>query len=529
MKSTLKLLALFLLWSGITFSQTSKTDTVRIYFQQDQSQLNAEGKKVLKNLGENSEKYESAIINGRASEEGETDYNQKLSAKRNKSIYRYLEDLKFDVPVSQNVLGENHPVCPNKGRDKMAANRMVEIILNKKPTDQELMDGFFADRSPEAKEYEFDPGKGIRILNSDNLYIYVPPYAFQFPNGQTPTGKVKLMVKQVKSAEEMILSGFHTESDHGLLQTAGMFDVQAYKGKQPLQLKPNSEIVFQVPADSIYRDMQIFQLKDSSNEWKADGDGAKIKTVDYKFNYNLFFKKNLTAQEEIEMKKNIAVLKYERRNMLDILIGGLARNKEEDKINRLIELFSIQAINMTTSDQLPAASTGTALYEKKTQRVLKMNDDQFVNLDFLAVTAITSTINDSVSSWIELPEVIDLQNAVLKYYELKFSKLMLLNCDRFASSPNKTDFVVSTDDFKSCRTYLIFPSINGLVPGKNIEKGKATFFNMPRGESSVVFAMGVKNGKWYYAKKQLKISNAEEKLEWQQADWPQIQKEMKNI
>jgi hypothetical protein len=103
-----------------------------------------------------------------------------------------------------------------------------------------------------------------------------------------------------------------------------------------------------------------------------------------------------------------------------------------------------------------------------------------------------------------------------KQYNFSISSLGWINCDKFMNSrTQKVPFIVNTGNgFENeyFESFLIFKDFNGIMAG-SWQNGTITFPNIPLGQKVSAVCIGVKDGKAYYAIKDLQVSNDEVSLE----------------
>ena len=75
--------------------------------------------------------------------------------------------------------------------------------------------------------------------------IYITANSLEFENGNTPTKKITISLKEVYTIAETILNNLSTTSNEQLLETSGMIKLMASSDNKNLNLKPNSSIKLQ--------------------------------------------------------------------------------------------------------------------------------------------------------------------------------------------------------------------------------------------------------------------------------------------
>lgn len=110
------------------------TMTGKNHFSFDESSLTEDGKKVIRKISEEINKNSKKgilAIEGHTDSIGTTEYNQKLSEKRAKSVEKeFKENLKTEITYNTKGYGKNKPVADNTTPEGRAKNRRVDIKFN---------------------------------------------------------------------------------------------------------------------------------------------------------------------------------------------------------------------------------------------------------------------------------------------------------------------------------------------------------------------------------------------------------------
>lgn len=107
--------------------------------------------------------------------------------------------------------------------------------------------------------YEIDIDRDTTIITSGGSRITYNKGSLMTDAGKVVHGKAILEFKEFTSLENMILGGMSTTSDGKILQTGGMFYINAVTvNATPLKIKPGKEILVDIPTNGGYDDMQYF-------------------------------------------------------------------------------------------------------------------------------------------------------------------------------------------------------------------------------------------------------------------------------
>ncbi len=100
------------------------------------------------------------------------------------------------------------------------------------------------------------------ILETQNGIVFlIPNDAFVDSNQQIINGSIQLEIKEALDPMTIMTSGLTTLHNGKLLETGGMFFVEATKDSQQLEIHPEKEIIADIPTFDYKNDMQLFDGK----------------------------------------------------------------------------------------------------------------------------------------------------------------------------------------------------------------------------------------------------------------------------
>ncbi len=108
------------------------------------------------------------------------------------------------------------------------------------------------------------------IETNGGMVMYVPANCFVDEKGNPIKGEVELEVKEALNTAEIIKAGLESKSGDRLLESAGMFYVNARKNGKTIHVDPKSGIYIEIPTDEIKPGMQLFEgerKEDGSIDW----------------------------------------------------------------------------------------------------------------------------------------------------------------------------------------------------------------------------------------------------------------------
>lgn len=118
-----------------------------------------------------------------------------------------------------------------------------------------------ADKNLPTQIFSIDPNKDTVLETEGGIVFAVPAGAFL--NAKEP---LTLEVREALTPMDIMKAGLSTMSDGKLLETGGMFYLNARNGEQSLKINPEKPVYANVPTNEIKPDMMLF-----SAERKADG------------------------------------------------------------------------------------------------------------------------------------------------------------------------------------------------------------------------------------------------------------------
>ena len=102
------------------------------------------------------------------------------------------------------------------------------------------------------------------------IVLSIPANGFLDKNARPVTGKLTLIIKEALDPASIIRAGLSTRSGDQLLETGGMFYIDAIEAGQHLKIDPTHGIYTEVPTDSVKPGMQLFsgqRLPDGTIDW----------------------------------------------------------------------------------------------------------------------------------------------------------------------------------------------------------------------------------------------------------------------
>ena len=123
-----------------------------------------------------------------------------------------------------------------------------------------------ADKRLESQVFKLNPLRDTIIEAKNGIVFSIPAKAFLNKQGETPTETIDVEIKEAMTASEIIKAGLSTMNNDKLLETGGMFYVNARDGKENLTIDKSKPLNANVPVNNNKKDMMLFK-----GERKADG------------------------------------------------------------------------------------------------------------------------------------------------------------------------------------------------------------------------------------------------------------------
>lgn len=127
-----------------------------------------------------------------------------------------------------------------------------------------------ADRRLRPQTFVLNAASDTVIETKGGMVLAIPANDFLDDKGQPVKGSVQLIIKEALDAASIIEAGLSSQSGARLLESGGMFYVDARQDGKSLRIDPSNGIYTQVPADTIKTGMQLFsgkRMPDGSIDW----------------------------------------------------------------------------------------------------------------------------------------------------------------------------------------------------------------------------------------------------------------------
>jgi len=123
-----------------------------------------------------------------------------------------------------------------------------------------------------ADTYVIDTETDTTLVHSTGSLIAVPQNAFITPDGKDVRGKVQLKYREFHDPIAIAMAGIPMEYDSAgkqyLLESAGMFEIEAFQDGKPLQLRPGKTLDVQLVSRTNENDYNIYYLDTVQRKWE---------------------------------------------------------------------------------------------------------------------------------------------------------------------------------------------------------------------------------------------------------------------
>lgn len=127
-----------------------------------------------------------------------------------------------------------------------------------------------ADKYLEPQNFELNADQDTVVETADGIVIAIPANSFLDANGQPAKGKIQLEVKEALNSADIMKAGLNTKSGDKLLETGGMFYINARQDGASLKIDTKNPLYAEIPTDEVKPGMQLFEgkrLADGSIDW----------------------------------------------------------------------------------------------------------------------------------------------------------------------------------------------------------------------------------------------------------------------
>jgi len=256
------LLFSFLVFTSFTLLQAQSIEKkYTLFFETNSSELSPVSKASLDSLVgllENAGFY-SVELTAHTDQKGSNGFNEILSAKRENVASSYLiESGLIASRLNGQHFGEAVPALNLDNTEDIPENRRVEIKVRYQVFEgvEEVLK-FTSVQSEQAFQFEDD---GIQEVKGEKgTQLLIPSDAFQTADGKLVSNKdVVFVLEEFPGLGHAIQNQLTTLSGGQILESGGMFKMEATYQGEPLELRTGKKIDVQMPSDNMQKGMKVF-------------------------------------------------------------------------------------------------------------------------------------------------------------------------------------------------------------------------------------------------------------------------------
>src|ERR1700756_746614 len=141
-----------------------------------------------------------------------------------------------------------------------------------------------ADKYLSPQVFEINGNADTVLETGNGLIVAIPAGAFYNKHGEEVKDNIEIEIKEALTPADIMAAGLSTTSDGRLLETGGMFYINARQNGENLNVAKNKGLYVNVPTDKIKKDMMLFEgqrLDNGQINWtKPIPFENKLSTVD---------------------------------------------------------------------------------------------------------------------------------------------------------------------------------------------------------------------------------------------------------
>lgn len=387
--------------------------------------------------------------------------------------------------------------------------------------------------------FEIFADKDTVLVGNEGTQLSIKANSFTTPEGEFSQGLVQLKLQEFYQFNDMLLANLNTTTKGKLLETGGMFYIEATTNGQPLSLKNNTTISVVVPNEKPKSGMQVYY---SNNEQKGKdwsllaqtSSNDTIKTIKLPLKQYICHKK---FEEEIiigagkkKIKQNVLL------NSEEIVYPFIINKQNRAKFDTIKIVIDVNSKGHITKQKVINFQKSTNLSGKKLKvfcekrgflsrrrfyNIVMYNSknifvtSKFTNNDLLKYLAnnpistknrrivlTLTTYTTNFDRYIQPQNIGEIPNA----YLFDIQKLGWVNIDKLYKENRKpVDFVIKADEYTDVK--IIFPALNAIRTWEESTSTEKRITNMPAQADVKIIAIRTINGKPSLAYKNTYISD----------------------
>lgn len=374
-----------------------------------------------------------------------------------------------------------------------------------------------------------DASRGAELKGKDGTVLVFPPNCFVNENGDRVSGRIKIIIEEYYDLTGMLDADLSTSSGKKLLETAGMVNIQAYSGRENLDIAEGAtyEIAFPKKGNT-KNDFQLFygaRNEDGILDWRLAEEGGEVRQDEIVSSENTVFpdvENNCFIQiTESRLRRGTRISNMDFFNWQ--LMNGQTLNQwfvgnfnpdllmlekycREDlrtgitfHVNRKGEFqdYYISQTGHLEYDRVLAGFLSTMPPLKLDVLMPDYTDDHACMLVFSSreMSASESVVNDFARRHKNDKELSNVETSELDYYIYSSTSLGWINCDRFVPEEGElVDLKINAKGGNDAMVSMVFDDTNSILKAR-LEDGLFVFTGIPKAKDVRIIGVNNSGGK----------------------------------
>lgn len=365
--------------------------------------------------------------------------------------------------------------------------------------------------APEITEVEIEHGhRAFTLEGKKGFYIDVPEYAFVDKEGNLVTGEVKMELTEYTSNADFAGAGLTCQTTEGfMLETGGMINLEAYSGKEKIQLAEGKSIsirIKDIPQGQGYREFYGVGSEQVSWSMRPPLQQKSVFDTSTLNGYTIV----LSPTKYISKGSSVGFSFFSSGQTLASYVNARLKVPRDVKTSikksgipfeYVIELNSLGKIKevKTASPEVAENSLIAPIHEQivkilKEAPALSMETENlYANTPYTLLFVTTGSADASLRLRKAVPDSLMPpremerkgpvnEKSVSKDFSMNASGLSKINCDRFVTNNNPKDTVAFKFDKADAFVYVVFKDIRSLMMPAGA-MGNYVLRNVPEGEN----------------------------------------------
>lgn len=464
------------------------------------------------------------------------------------------------------LFNDKGTIHTGEGIETFISQKNIEIKPRLKYSNSAI-DSVLANIRPETISYSIQGNKDTILTSKKGTLISISANTFQNKNGEIVTGKIQIELIEAFNTSDFLLHNLQTTTSDSILQSGGMFFIDATENKEPLRIRDGMSLAIETKTNRKDPKMSLFSgsIENNTIDWTpilGMNDNYLI-AIPFDFlNFNRCSFECYYSESQIKDLKQekyansyIATREFEIRMCI---LSYFSCNHQSPIGDEILSIYKKNYMgNLATADSLVLkymehnlsefikpgynkdemhfdntgwiTSTYTTHLEYAKQKLTKPLDLKSLNITppisktNLLDKGYSEVQANKIINYIQVQEALiqvkkDLRETKrLASYSFSINKLGWINIDMIQndSACKESDFLVkinAPDTLESISVSLIIPkrnvaifSIHTIEDTYSFTKKKNGYKLLPIDEEAIIIAIGVKDNQPFLGKQKIKI------------------------